>query len=100
MEIKRITSSELPKIDISVRECVNQGRWTLFRTYQESEDDVIQYYIKGNKSLYKLDNQGHVVSIGLVKDAPPMDEIIYFSDVASPPCLSERKLFEKYSMNF
>jgi hypothetical protein len=94
MEIKRILSGHLPALSASVLECVNNGRWTLFRTPLRAAPSThpdVAYYIKGGGSLYRLDAAGEVLSIGKASEAPPMEEIIYFSDIPSPPSLSERR---------
>jgi len=91
MELKRIRSAELPDIDMSVKERVNDGRWTLFRTHQQDADREVAYYITGDASLYRLDKSGKVVSIGAASEAPRIDEIVHFEDVRSPRSISENR---------
>jgi hypothetical protein len=91
MDIKRIPSSDLPALDAVVKQCINDGRWTLFRTRQMNIDRNVAYHIKGRDSLYRLDASGNVLSIGQMADAPSMDELLYFTDLPSPPSLSEQR---------
>lgn len=91
MELKRIQSTDLPDIDASVKERVNDGRWTLFRTHQDHADREVEYYIKGNASLYRLDRSGKVISIGEAGDAPRIDEVLHFADLPSPRSVSENR---------
>jgi hypothetical protein len=91
MELKHILSDEVPCIDRAVKECVNEGRWTLYRSHHGGDGEAVAYYIKGNASLYRLDNAGHVLSIGAIADAPQIDELLYFSDVPSPGSVSDNR---------
>ena len=95
MRFVNIPSSSLPEIDSSVKECVNQGQWTLFRAEADDFlDGHVCFYLKVGKDLFALGEQGQVLTVfQSVNREIPMNEVIYFSDIPKPESLSNLHRF-------
>lgn len=93
MKLVHIDSSNLPDIDVTVKECVNLGQWLLFKPTEKlvsvgSGD--ISFYLKVDQGCYfGLNELGGIVC--QLADYPAemvMDEVFYFSDLPKPISLS------------
>jgi hypothetical protein len=89
MELNSLRSAELPDLSPSVKELVNDGRWTLFRAASPHLNPQVAYCVVGGLNLYRLDSTGNVLSIGAAQEAPPVEERLYFEDVRQPRSISE-----------
>jgi hypothetical protein len=87
----RIPSSKLPGIDESIRECINRGKWLLFRSDSAGLSDKSPYFLKAGSELFKLDNSGNIIEKMDDRDMHlDLDEVFYFSDIPQPESLSNR----------
>lgn len=86
MKFTSIHSTDLPDIPDTVKECVNQGQWLLFKA---SEADVgVQFYLKTSKDIFALNENGQILPSTPVSKTMDMDELYYFSDINKPVSLS------------
>lgn len=89
MKLIAILSDQLPEIADSVKECVNQGEWLLFRGPSEGPEDRDGLFLKIGQDLFELDDVGHVVAERVhARQAPTIDTVYYFSDLPRPHSLS------------
>jgi hypothetical protein len=94
MNLKNILSSELPEIDNSIKECVNQGQWLLFKSKTiVSSEAKTSLYLKVGTSVYALSDRGRVIKEVEKPNANfRIDEMFYFSDIPKPQSLSNAPL--------
>lgn len=90
MKFVNIPSSQLPEIDPFVKECINQGQWTLFKAEKgEIDDRKVAFFLKAGKEIFALNQSGKVISVfQTVNHSIEMNEVIYFSDIPKPESLS------------
>lgn len=90
MKFVNIPSSQLPEIDPFVKECINQGQWTLFKAEKgEIDDRMVVFFLKAGKDFFALNNTGKVISVfQTLNHEPEMNEVIHFSDIPKPESLS------------
>lgn len=90
MILNNIPSSELPEIDVSIKECINFGQWLLFKSQaleHQAKDTV--FYLKAGTNIFGLDKTGKVLeTLKRENLSVQIDELFYFSDVAQPHSLS------------
>jgi hypothetical protein len=90
MKIKNISSSELPEIDNSVKECINLGKWLLFKSSSIGDgQSCLSYYLKTDEQVFELDIHGNIQK-PVSRDGLSIhiDELCYFSDISRPRSLS------------
>lgn len=85
MKFTSINSTELPEIDISVKECINAGLWFLFKA--RTCNTQACFFLKADKSLYALSERGDILDVNPI-DKIEMNEFIYFEDLPKPMSLS------------
>lgn len=91
MKSFRIPSSKLPDIDESIRECINRGKWLLFRSDSVGVSDKSPYFLKAGSDVFKLDNSGKIIEKMDDQDIHlDLDQVFYFSDIPQPESLSNR----------
>ncbi|KDE37366.1 hypothetical protein AW40_06800 [Kosakonia radicincitans UMEnt01/12] len=90
MKFVNIHSSELPEIDTFVKECINQGQWTLFKAEKGVISDTkVAFFLKAGKDFFALNKEGRVISVFQSLDYNiEMNEVIHFSDIPKPESLS------------
>ncbi|MBY6246204.1 hypothetical protein [Citrobacter werkmanii] len=87
MKFTSIRSSELPSIDISVKECVNAGQWFLFKA--NTSDDLVCFFLKVEKNIFALGERGEVLTHFPLENIE-MNEFVYFEDLPKPASLSNQ----------
>ncbi|CRE89247.1 TPA: hypothetical protein ACX4EX_001670 [Yersinia enterocolitica] len=87
MKFTSIRSTELPGIDISVKECVNAGQWFLFKA--NTSDAQVCFFLKVEKDIFALDQQGAPLTHFPLENIE-MNEFIYFDDLPKPISLSNQ----------
>ncbi|WP_175024855.1 MULTISPECIES: hypothetical protein [Burkholderia] len=94
MKLNDILSEQLPEIDDSVKECVNQGQWLLFKTDLPSGGNRrVAFCLKTGSGVFELSDRGkvlHEIRDGV--DKLEIDELFYFSDVRKPISLSNTRI--------
>lgn len=93
MKILDIRSSELPEIDDSVKDCVNNGLWLLFKpesteAFDASAQASVVYCLKAGARMFGLSANGSVVSVIDRSTSVGIRELVTFSDVPKPAALS------------
>lgn len=89
MKTENIHSSQLPKIDASVKECVNLGYWLLFRPSPRSIDvHSAAYYLKTDSGIFALSAEGDVLETMSIDSDLRIEKVVYFSDLPQPQSLS------------
>lgn len=86
MKFSKIHSSDLPDIDVSVKECVNAGQWFLYRINKANASG--SFFLKLDHEIYALGKRGEVLSIHPAEEDIEMDEALYFDDLPNPISLS------------
>ena len=81
-----ILSSDLPKMGDTVKQCVNNGVWFL---YKGTAAIPAYLYIEVDRDVYALDEQGGVIAEFDIKEPIDRTERVYFSDLPRPPPLSD-----------
>jgi len=87
MKFKYIHSDELPNIDSHVKECINSGKWFLFRP--QGNHMQASYFLKVDGQVFGLDASGKILPY-LEQEEVIMDELFYFDDVPRPISLSNQ----------
>lgn len=86
MEIKKLSATELPKIDLAVKECINLGQWLLFKSATRDQEN---FFLRAGTTLLTLDELGAIIhTADSVQDDVGVDEVFYFDDVVKPQTLS------------
>lgn len=90
MKLVEIHSTKLPEIDASVKECVNQGQWLLFRADANALGvQKAAYFLKANSAVFALDEVGTIVEqVAAGAALPEIREVVYFSDIPQAESLS------------
>lgn len=89
MKFCRILSSQLPAIDPLVMECINLGKWILFKPGQASADAGCDFFLKTGDSIFCLNDKGGIIGkVDLVDQDMDVDQVFYFSDLPQPASLS------------
>lgn len=92
MKSNNILSADLPEIDESVKECVNQGQWLLFKSRTQVGADAA-FFLKAGSAVFGLNARGTVLEqIEKTQDGLEIDELFYFSDLPKPDSLSNAPL--------
>lgn len=93
MKLHDILSSELPEIDDSVKECVNLGKWLLFKS-EGSTSSTSPFYLKADSKVYELDNSGRLIhEVEEQSKSIEIGELFYFSDIHRPASLSNTRIY-------
>ncbi|WP_434631663.1 hypothetical protein [Chromobacterium sp. CV08] len=94
MKLNNILSEELPDIDDSIKECVNFGKWLLFKSEELTEaDPEAAYFLKVGSKIFELNARGSVLKTLENQDSSiSIDELFYFSDIDRPTSLSNTNL--------
>ncbi|GAB1102423.1 MAG: hypothetical protein Sw2LagTSB_02980 [Shewanella algae] len=95
MKFTNIESSAMPKINESVKHCINQGRWFLYKVNDEKSVDFqsqCKFILKIGNELYALSGIGEILAQVPLDDSFVMDEIVYFSDMERPSSLSNMNI--------
>ncbi|WP_175850314.1 hypothetical protein [Burkholderia cepacia] len=94
MKLHDILSARLPEMDDSVKECVNQGQWLLFKTDAPSSDHhEVALYLKTGSGVFELSDSGKVIQeVEGGAGNLEIDELFYFSDVRKPISLSNTRI--------
>lgn len=90
MKLHDILSSDLPEIDESIKECINDGQWLLFKSQTIAcPGGSNRFYLKVGQSVYALSELGGVIQeIEKPNTNFSIDELFYFSDLPKPRSLS------------
>ncbi|RQU01390.1 MULTISPECIES: hypothetical protein [Burkholderia cepacia complex] len=92
MKFHNIMSADLPEIDESIKECVNQGRWLLFKSEVKSGTGTA-FYLKAGQDVFELGERGEVLrEFDKEDEGLDIDELYYFSDLPKPDSLSNANL--------
>ena len=91
MKTYDITSSRLPNISDSVKECVNMGEWLLFRPENAPGGSDAEFYLKTPKSVFALGSRGEVLC-EVNNYSRGIGEVYYFSDAPKPFSLSNLRV--------
>lgn len=94
MILHNILSSDLPEIDESIKECINDGQWLLFKSQTIVHPDARNsFYLKVGGSVYALSDRGRIIEEIERPDTNfSIDELFYFSDLPKPRSLSNTPL--------
>jgi hypothetical protein len=94
VKFNEILSTDLPEIDESTKECVNQGQWLLYKSEARATGGGhVAFYLKAGPSVFGLNERGQVLEkVGREAESPQIDELFYFSDLPKPHSLSNASL--------
>ncbi|MBR8278409.1 hypothetical protein KDX15_31655 [Burkholderia cenocepacia] len=94
MKLHDILSERLPEIDDSVKECVNQGQWLLFKAdASASGHREAAFYLKTGSGVFELSDSGKVIQeVEGGASKLEIDELFYFSDIRKPISLSNTRI--------
>ncbi|WP_082754600.1 hypothetical protein [Burkholderia savannae] len=90
MKLSDIKSAAMPEIDESVKECVNLGRWLLFKSEAKSRAHAeAVFYLKTGVNVFELSESGRILQkLNQGEEDLEIDELFYFSDLPRPGSLS------------
>ncbi|ROS15885.1 hypothetical protein EDF82_0994 [Raoultella sp. BIGb0399] len=86
MKFTGLQSSSLPDTSDSVKECVNLGQWTLFKS--NTKTCGVMFFLRAGKEIFALSETGKVMPSSPISEPLDMTEVFYFSDLPKPESLS------------
>lgn len=88
MKFTGIPSAKLPRIASSIKECINQGQWFLYKAH-DSGNHNIQFFLSTGVDVYALDAYGEILDLAPTQSNNlSTDEFYFFSDLPRPASLS------------
>lgn len=90
MKLNKVLSSDLPEISASIKECINSGRWLLFKSASIDKNRSLNfYYLKVDDEIFELNAKGMITKSVQSSNANlHIDELYYFSDLPQPRSMS------------
>jgi hypothetical protein len=91
MKLVAIHSSSLPNVGTAVKECVNQGVWSLFSSTTQQRLEGTEYFLQAGQTVYELDSSGNVNRVWSDDGTTPdIQNLFHFQDLPQPASLSNR----------